>query len=106
MTDRLAQLLELMKTDPDSPFLLFAVAKEYEGIGDNEKALEYYSSLLEREPEYTGTYYHYAGLLMKNERYEEGYSVYDQGIEICRKLNDLHALAELQNAKLNWELEL
>ena len=106
MSHRLAQLLELMKTDPDSPFLLFAVAKEYEGIGETDKALDCYGSLVESYPDYTGTYYHYAALLMKNERHNEGFLIYDRGIETCRRLNDTHALAELQNARLNWDLEL
>jgi len=106
MTQRLTQLLTMLEQDPGSSFLLFAVAKEYEQRGDLERALEHYQLLVESHPEYTGTYYHYAALLMEEGQIEKGFQVYEKGIEICRKVNDQHALAELLNAKRNWELEL
>lgn len=106
MSDRLNQLQKLLGEDPDSPFLQFAIAKEYENESDHEKALGYYARLMGQHPEYTGTYYHYANLLMESGRTEEGFNIYDFGIEMCKKVGDQHALAELQNARMNWELEL
>ena len=105
MSDRLKQLLAMLEDDPGSAFVLFAVAKEYESTGDTEKALQTYTHLFHRHPDYTGLYYHFADLLMKSGKREEGFEVYDQGIRHCLNVGDTHALAELKNARLNWELE-
>ena len=105
-SNRLKQLEELLKEDAGSSFLLFAIAKEYESMDDYKHALEYYHKLTTEHPEYTGTYYHYADLLMEIGETEEGFRIYDIGIDICKKGGDQHALAELQNARMNWELEL
>lgn len=106
MKSRLDQLLEMLREDESSSFLRFALAKEYEKIEDFERALLCYEQVVQRDPEYAGVYYHYAGLLMEMEQHEKGFQVYDKGIAICQKLGDHHALSELINARTNWELEL
>lgn len=106
MNQRLSQILDLLREDPGSAFLQFALAKEYEGMGDSDKALEHYRKLTEEHPEYTGTYFHFAQLLMENDQTEEGFRMYDKGIAICKLNGDQHSLAELQNARMNWEMEL
>ena len=106
MSERLESLLEMMRDSPNDGFLLFAVAKEYEGNDDSEKAIEYYEKLRNVDPEYVGLYYHLAGLYAELEMSDKALIIYDKGIEIAERLKDLHALSELKGARLNFELEL
>ncbi|RMG87186.1 MAG: tetratricopeptide repeat protein, partial [Bacteroidetes bacterium] len=49
-TTRLNQLLKFLEDSPKDSFLMFAVAKEYEGLGDQQKALDFYLRLTETDP--------------------------------------------------------
>jgi tetratricopeptide (TPR) repeat protein len=105
-SDRLFQLMELQQETPNDPFLLFAIAKEYEGLKDDQEALHYYQQVLDQDPNYVGVFYHLAKLYERQNAFLEAMDVYTQGISVAQKLNDQHALAELKNAKINLELEL
>jgi Tfp pilus assembly protein PilF len=39
---RLVKLLEFLQSDPNDPFVLYALATEYNSLNDTEKAFEYY----------------------------------------------------------------
>lgn len=105
-TERLKQLNSLLEASPNDPFLLYAIAKEYEGLGDMTTAAASYLNLCTHHPEYVGTYYHYAKLLEKQENYEEALRIYSTGMLVAKKVGDQHAHGELANAKLNLEYEL
>ena len=55
---RLEQLLDMLSKSYE-PFLLFAVAKEYEKMQQLPGAEENYKKLLADFPDYVGNYYHY-----------------------------------------------
>lgn len=105
-TDRLKSLMKMYNEDPRDSFIRFAIAKEYEKIGDDKMALEHYLSLKEDDPDYVGLYYHLAKLMEEMEKESQALSVYEEGIAIAKKLKDFHALSELNSAKTNLELEL
>ncbi|MEZ5007993.1 MAG: hypothetical protein R2728_12180 [Chitinophagales bacterium] len=105
MNARIERLKELLKQSPHDAFIRFALAKEFEKLGDTLKAIELLTLLLYDQPEYVGAYYHLAALLKDEERTDEAMDVYIKGMEIAKKLGDQHAFSELQNAKLNMELE-
>lgn len=100
-SDRLEQLLSFLKNSPGDAFITFAVAKEYEGLGDEENALKYYLQLVENEADYVGTYYHLGKLYEKLEDAEKALSTYKQGMDIAKSQGDQHAFNELAGAKLN-----
>lgn len=104
--NRLLQLLEMQESDPADTFVLFALAKEYEGQADDSEALHYYQQVLEKDPHYVGVFYHLAKLYERQEALLEAVSTYEKGIAVAKAASDQHALAELQSAKLNLELEL
>jgi hypothetical protein len=56
-TNRLLQLQALLAETPGDSFLTYAIAKEYEGMGDDQQALVYYQQLLQADPGYVGAYY-------------------------------------------------
>lgn len=103
---RLQQLQALWQESPTDSFLVFALAKEYEKLGDDHHALEFYQNLVAQDPQYVGTYYHLAKLQEKLEQTNEALETYAKGMQMARNLGDQHALAELSSAKMNLELEL
>ncbi len=105
-TERLIQLLGMLKDDPKDSFLRYAVAKEYENGNDLELALVEYLTIKDNDPDYVGMYYHLAKLYEKIEDTDKALDIYTLGIQIAKKLSDFHALSELNSAKMNLEMEL
>lgn len=98
---RLNQLFTFLESQPNEPFIIFAIAKEYEGSGDNFKALEYYTRLHETTPQYVGLYYHLGKLYEKLVLTEEALETYKTGMVVAKKEKDMHAYSELVGAKMN-----
>ena len=96
----------MLQESPLDEFLHFAIAKEYEKIGDYILAEEYYIKLKEINGDYVGLYYHLAKLYEKTEKPDLALGIYNEGINIGKRLNEFHAISELMNAKKNLELEL
>lgn len=95
---RLAKLLEFLESDPNDPFVLYALATEYNASDDTEKALEYYLKLIAEHPDYVGTYYHLGKLYEKIEKMEQALVIYQKGMVAARGKRDMHAFSELQGA--------
>lgn len=95
---RLAKLLEFLESDPNDPFVLYALATEYNTSNDIEKALEYYLKLIADHPDYVGTYYHLGKLYQKVEKTEQALVIYQKGMVVARSKRDMHAFSELQGA--------
>src|ERR1700733_1497181 len=93
---RLEKLLEFIKSEPDDPFLKYALATEYLRINQTDKALEYYEDLINNHPNYTGTYYHLGKLYEALNRKDDALKTYETGIKITREQRDNHAFSELQ----------
>ncbi len=104
--NRLNQLKALLEDDPSDSFLLFAVAKEYETLNDLDLSLEYFLKLLDTDPDYVGLYYHLGKLYETLDDESKALKTYNDGINVCKKQSDWHALGELNNAKTNLELNL
>ena len=97
-SNRLVTLLEFLKSDPQDPFVIYALATEYNSLKDSEKAFYYYNILLNDHPDYVGTYYHLGKLYEKTDDLSKAVMVYQKGMEVARKKRDNHALSELQAA--------
>jgi tetratricopeptide (TPR) repeat protein len=97
-TTRLNKLLEFLKADPADPFILYALATEYNTAGDYEQAFHYYNLLVDNSPEYVGTYYHLGKLLEKTGDKDRAVEIYRLGLNAARNKHDNHAYAELQGA--------
>lgn len=98
--------MAFLESSPEDPFLLFALAKEFEKSGQFSEALSYYKKLTAINPGYVGTYYHFGKLLEHLGEFEQALHWYETGMEIAQKAGDLHSLGELSNAKTNLELEI
>ncbi|MEL6717249.1 MAG: tetratricopeptide repeat protein [Bacteroidota bacterium] len=100
---RLTQIQQFLAETPNDPFLLFALAKEYEKLEQHEQAHSYYLRLTQEHPDYVGTYYHLGRLQVSFGQYEEALSTYEKGMEIAKAVGDRHAYAELAGAKMEIE---
>jgi tetratricopeptide (TPR) repeat protein len=100
---RLDKLFGFLESQPNEPFLLFAIAKEYESAGDDTNALDYYQKLQAGTPQYVGLYYHLGKLFERKGEPQNALSTYKTGIEVAQKERDFHALSELKGAKMNLD---
>lgn len=98
---RLTQLRSFYQDDPNDPFILFALAKEYEGLGKTDTALQHYLELREKQATYVGLYYHLGKLYEGRKEEQLAWDTYTQGMKIARQAGDQHALSELAGARLN-----
>lgn len=99
-SNRLDQLLSLLNESPSDSFLLFAIAKEYEKSGDDDRALTYYLRLENADADYVGLYYHLGKLYERRGAYQTAFEKYSRGIEAARKAGDRHAEGELATARM------
>lgn len=102
-SDRLRQLLEFLKNSPNEPFILFAVAKEYEQLKQLDEAASYYNRCIQADEDYVGTYYHLGKLYENLGQYNHAMDSYEKGILIAQKIKDQHSLSELLGAKMEIE---
>lgn len=103
--NKIEQLKDLLKDDPDNSFILFALAKEYETVENNDQAKTFYLSLLNKNPDYIGCYYHFGKLLETLNDEVTAKEIYQQGISKAQDVNDLHSISELRTALLNLEIK-
>ncbi len=56
----LEKLQQMLDAEPGDPFLLYAIAQEYQKKGDHERAIETYRACIERDDGQIYAYYHAA----------------------------------------------
>ncbi len=100
-SSRLEQLLNFYNNTPDDPFILFALAKEYEKLDEQQKALEHYLKLYKTDPNYIGLYYHLGKLYEALSEERKAWDTYSEGIQRATQQGDQHARNELAGARLN-----
>jgi tetratricopeptide (TPR) repeat protein len=96
--DRITRILEMLKLEEHDSFLQHALALEYIKIGNDDEAKKLFANILNREPNYLGSYYHLGKLLERIGRPEEAIPVYQKGMKIAKAANDSHTYNELQAA--------
>ena len=81
----------------------FQVGKRAQFVGyffgrtaQTDKALQYYENLVNKHPDYVGTYYHLGKLYEALNRKPDAISTYEKGMEIAKQKRDNHAFSELQ----------
>ena len=100
---RIEKIIEMLSIGGKDSFLQHALALEYIKLGKDGEALAQFNDLLEREPDYVGSYYHKAKLLEKNGKIDEALDTYEKGMEVAKRLNDKHSYNELMMAKEELE---
>ena len=94
---RITILKQYLEDEPNEPFNLYAIATEY--IHEEpHTAMEYFEQLLEKHPDYLGTYYHAGKLYYDFNQVEKAKLVLGKGIELALQQKQNKALGELHNA--------
>ncbi|HTE26930.1 tetratricopeptide repeat protein [Flavitalea sp.] len=96
--ERLDKLKELLKASPTDSFLNHALALEYLKLNQSKSARAVFEALLERDPDYVGSYYHLAKLLVADGETDMAIKWYEKGMEKAKKAGDSHSFNELQAA--------
>ena len=96
-TNRIEQLQKFYEEDPNDPFNLYALATEHLST-EPLKSLALFEKLLDEHSAYLPTYYHAAKLYQDLGEKERAIAVYEDGMLLARKLNELKTLRELQSA--------
>jgi len=99
---RIDDLEKMLDENPDDPFLIFALAKEYESHEGTLQALLMYEHLVTNYPTYIATYYHYAKILHNGGNRNEAIRLLERGIEECTKAKDAHAVGEMNGLLNLW----
>src|SRR5207247_6157949 len=92
------KLKEFLQVDPSDSFVQHALALEYIKTGDDSQARQLFESIIEKEPGYTGTYYHLAKLLERLGEKDKAIKIYEKGMEESKKAGENHVYNELRSA--------
>jgi tetratricopeptide (TPR) repeat protein len=96
--DRLSQLQELLKEDPNDAFLQYGIALEYAKKGNVEEAIARIEKLLAEKPDYLGAYYQLGQYYEAVNKNTEATAVYEKGILLAKQLNNTKTMNELREA--------
>jgi Tfp pilus assembly protein PilF len=99
MTNRIEKLIEFLVINPEDDFVQHALALEYIKIGNDQEARILFEKILQRNPNYLGSYYHYAKLLERAGEKDQALHWYELGMQATKKAGDQHAYNELQAAR-------
>ena len=98
MSPRLKQLEELLRNEPNDPFLRYGVAMEHKKAGRLELALEWFAKTLEADATYCYAWYQQGQIRELLGEPDAARQVYERGIAAARQCNDQHAAGEMQVA--------
>jgi len=104
MNSKIDQLLVFKKENPNEPFVLYALAMEYQKNDMFETAETYYQVLIDEHPAYGGTYFHYAQLLEALGKTTLAQNIYEKGMAVLKQINDEHLYSELNEAYQNFKM--
>ena len=96
--NRIQKLKEFLIANPADSFIQHALALEYIKLGDDAQARNVFESLLCRDKNYVGSYYHLAKLLERTGAKEEAIQCYETGMLKAKEAGDDHAYNELKSA--------
>jgi Tfp pilus assembly protein PilF len=96
--ERIDKLKEFLAASPEDSFLQHALALEYVKIDNDAEAKKLFTAILEREPDYVGSYYHLGKLLERTNEISLAIITYEKGMAAAKKAGDNHSYNELQGA--------
>jgi tetratricopeptide (TPR) repeat protein len=95
---KIDQLQELLKTNENDTFLLYALSLEFIKLKEISKSIQIFQYLIENVPNYLATYYQYGSLLNEIGDTRNAEIIYKKGIEIAEAQNNIKTKQELESA--------
>lgn len=105
MSKRLAFLEKITKEGSDDPFAWYGLAMEYRKLERWDEALQTFTTLRTRKPDYVAMYLMCGQMLLGIGRKEEAREWMTAGLEAARQKGDGHAASELESALAELEDE-
>jgi len=96
MQNRIAEILQLQKEDPNDPFFIYALALEYEKTNQLKICVSHLEKLVKDFPNYAGTYLKYAQVLVNVSDEEKAKDILKKGIDLALLLKNYKMKGELQ----------
>jgi Tfp pilus assembly protein PilF len=96
--DKIQKLHEFLLASPHDNFLQHALALEYIKAGQDAEAQRLFEEILQRDPNYVGSYYHLAKLLERTGQQELAITWYEKGMAAAKAAGENHAYGELRSA--------
>jgi len=96
--ERIQELREFVKRDPNDSFARYALALEYAASGEVELAVAMLLDLLTRDPSYVPAYQQLGYNYQKLDKSAEAIEMFQKGIACAKSQNDNHAASEMQDA--------
>jgi len=93
--DRIAALSEILAENPEDAFARYGLAMEYSKAGQIERAIEEYTTLIGKNPDYTPAYFMAAQTLAAASRVDEAKRWLVDGIGSARRTGNAHAQSEM-----------
>ena len=101
--ERVEQLLLFLKDDPSDSFLNYALALEYQKLGETSKAIKTIENLLMNNSTYLGAYYQLGKLYETENNIQQALSTYEKGKILAKQQNNIKTLNELNEALQNLD---
>lgn len=92
---RLLQLEALMASDPNDPFLPYAIAQEYASAENYVEAVQRLNELKIKFPDYLPTYYQLGLSLIRVNKLEEAMETLQTGYTLAMRQSDRKTAAEI-----------
>ena len=102
--NRLQQLEEFLREEPQNPFNHYAVALEYLKT-DPVRAQQLFEHLLQHFPSYLPTYYPLAHLFIEQQQTQKAEEVFARGMQEADRAGDAKTSRELRAAYNDWLFE-
>lgn len=104
---KISQLAMAIRKDPDDSFSKFALALELLKQESVEKAQLLFEAVLKQDPDYLGVYYHLGKLYQSRGMHKKALQLFEDGIKLAVKKNELRTKSELHEAiqQLRFELD-
>ena len=96
--DRLSQLEELLREDPNDPFLKYGIALEYAKLGNLAEAILRIENLISEKPDYLGAYYQLGQYYEAVKNFDSAKKIYEKGILLAKEKKNMKTLNELREA--------
>ena len=87
----------MLQEQPDDTFLLYALAMEHRGGGDDNAALQELQRVLEMDKHYVAAYFQKGQILAARGDAEPAIDVLQRGILVAQQVGDDHARREMMD---------
>ncbi len=95
---RIETLKQYLADDPTDDFSQYALALEFEKLGNIADAISNLEQILKRNPNYLASYYQLGKFYESEKDSSKATSAYERGMEIALKQNNQKTLNELRSA--------